>query len=164
VKEALEVLQPEGWPRPSGYANGIAASGRLVFVAGQVGWNPETCQFETDDFVAQTTQALRNIAAVLRAAGAEPRHVVRLTWYITDKAAYLAAQREIGLTYREVMGRHYPAMSVAVVAGLVEGQAKVEIEATAVVQGGQGVRHLDHRGRRTNPPLVKKKRPSQKNS
>jgi enamine deaminase RidA (YjgF/YER057c/UK114 family) len=129
----FEVLQPEGWPRPSGYANGIAATGRLVFVAGQVGWNPKTCQFETDDFVAQITQALRNVVAVLRAAGAEPRHVVRLTWYITNKAAYLAAQREIGIVYREVMGRHYPAMSVVVVAGLVEGQAKVEIEATAVI-------------------------------
>ena len=131
--QRFEVLQPEGWPRPSGYANGIAATGRLIFVAGQVGWNPETCQFETDDFVAQTTQALRNVVAVLRAAGAEPRHVVRLTWFITDKAAYLAAQREIGIAYLEVMGRHYPAMSVVVVAGLVEGQAKVELEATAVV-------------------------------
>jgi enamine deaminase RidA (YjgF/YER057c/UK114 family) len=131
--QLLEVLQPEGWPRPSGYANGIAATGRLFFIAGQVGWNPETCQFETEDFVAQTAQALRNVVAVLRAAGAEPRHVVRLTWYITDKAAYLATQREIGIAYREVMGRHYPAMSVVVVAGLVEGKAKVEIEATAVL-------------------------------
>jgi len=131
--QRFEVLQPEGWPRPSGYSNGIAASGRLVFVSGQVGWNSETCRFETDDFVSQTEQALRNVVAVLRAAGAEPRHVVRLTWFITDKAAYLAAQREIGIAYREVMGKHYPAMSVAVVAGLVEGQAKVEIEATAVV-------------------------------
>lgn len=131
--QRFEVLQPEGWPRPSGYANGIAASGRLVFVAGQVGWNPETCQFETDDFVAQTAQALRNVVAVLRTAGAEPRHVVRLTWYITDKAVYLGSQREIGIAYREVMGRHYPAMSVVVVAGFVEGRAKVEIEATAAI-------------------------------
>ncbi len=128
-----EILLPEGWPRPAGYANGIAVSGRLIFVAGQVGWNPETCQFDSDDFVAQTAQALRNVVAVLRTAGAEPKHVVRLTWYITDKAAYLAAQREIGLAYREVMGRHFPAMSVVVVAGLIEERAKVEIEATAVV-------------------------------
>lgn len=129
----FEVLQPDGWPRPAGYANGIAARGRLVFVAGQIGWNPETCRFETDDFVAQTLQALHNVAAVLRAAGAESHHVVRLTWFITDRAAYLAAQREIGRVYRQVMGRHYPAMSVVVVAGLIEERAKVEIEATAVV-------------------------------
>jgi enamine deaminase RidA (YjgF/YER057c/UK114 family) len=133
VSAAFEVLQPEGWPRPSGYANGVAASGRLIFVAGQVGWNPETCRFETDDFVAQAAQALRNVVAVLRAASAEPRHLVRLTWFITDKAAYRAAQREIGIAYREVIGRHYPAMSVVVVAGLLEERAKVEIEATAVM-------------------------------
>jgi enamine deaminase RidA (YjgF/YER057c/UK114 family) len=126
-------IQPEGWPRPSGYANGTAASGRLIFVAGQIGWNPETCRFESDDFVAQTAQALQNIVAVLRAAGAEPRHLVRLTWFVTDKAAYLAAQREIGVVYREVMGRHFPAMSVVAVAGLLEDRAKVEIEATAVI-------------------------------
>ncbi len=137
----LEVLQPEGWPRPAGYANGIAAiaamaaQGRLLFVAGQIGWNPQTCLFESDDFVAQTAQALRNVAAVLGAAGAEPRHITRLTWFITDKAAYLAAQREIGIAYREVMGRHYPAMSVVVVAGLIEDRAKVEIEATAILLG-----------------------------
>lgn len=134
MSEGFEILQPPLWPRPSGYANGIAASGRLLFVAGQVGWNPETCRFETDDFAAQTAQALRNVVAVLRAAGAEPEHVVRLTWFITDKAAYMAAQREIGIAYREVMGRHFPAMSVVIVAGLLEERAKVEIEATAVVQ------------------------------
>jgi enamine deaminase RidA (YjgF/YER057c/UK114 family) len=128
-----EILHPEGWPRPSGYANGVAAEGRLVFVAGQVGWNPHTEAFETDDFAAQTAQALRNIVAVLATAGAEPRHVVRLTWYITDKAAYTAARREIGKAWREIMGRHYPAMSVVVVSGLVEERAKVEIEATGVV-------------------------------
>lgn len=127
------ILQPEGWLPPKGYANGIAAQGRLVFTAGQIGWNPETCQFETDDFVAQTAQALKNVAAVLQAAGAEPRHLVRLTWYITDKAAYLGRQREIGRAYREVMGKHFPAMAVVVVAGLLESRAKVEIEATAVV-------------------------------
>jgi enamine deaminase RidA (YjgF/YER057c/UK114 family) len=111
----------------------MAAEGRLVFTAGQIGWNPETCQFETDDFAAQTAQALKNVVAVLRAAGAEPRHLVRLTWYITGKTAYLAAQREIGRAYREVIGKHFPAMSVVVVAGLLEDRAKVEIEATAVV-------------------------------
>lgn len=127
------ILQPEGWANPKGYSNGMAAEGRLVFTAGQIGWNPETCQFETDDFAAQTEQALKNVVAVLRAAGAEPRHLVRLTWYITDKAAYLGAQREIGKAYREVIGKNFPAMAVVVVAGLLEDRAKVEIEATAVV-------------------------------
>ena len=128
-----ETLQPEGWAAPRGYANGIAAQGRLVFTAGQIGWNPETCQLETDDFVEQVEQTLKNVAAVLRAAGAEPRHLVRLTWYITDKAAYLENQKEIGRVYREVMGKNFPAMAVVVVAGLLEDRAKVEIEATAVV-------------------------------
>ncbi len=128
-----ETLLPEGWAKPSGYANGIAATGRLVFVAGQIGWNPITGEFETDDFAAQTAQALRNVAAVLAAAGAGPEHVVRMTWYVTDKAAYLASRREIGRAWREVMGRHYPAMAVVVVSALIEDRAKVEIEATAVV-------------------------------
>jgi enamine deaminase RidA (YjgF/YER057c/UK114 family) len=128
------ILQPAGWALPKGYSNGMAAQGRLVFTAGQIGWNPETCQFETDDFVAQTTQALKNVVAVLRAAGAEPRHLVRLTWYITDKTAYLAHQKEIGRAYREEIGKHFPAMTVVVVAGLLEDRAKVEIEATAVVE------------------------------
>ena len=131
-----ETLHPEGWAAPRGYANGIAAEGRLVFTAGQIGWNPETCQFETDDFVEQTAQVLKNVAAVLKAAGAEPRHLVRLTWYITDKAAYLENQKEIGRAYREVMVRHFPAMAVVVVAGLLEDRAKVEIEGTAVVGEG----------------------------
>ena len=129
----MKILQPEGWAPPKGYANGIAAEGRLVVTGGQIGWNPETCQFETDDFAEQTAQTLRNVVAVLREAGAEPRHVVRLTWYITDKAAYLAAQREIGRAYREVMGKHFPAMAVVVVAGLLEDRARVEIEGMAVV-------------------------------
>jgi enamine deaminase RidA (YjgF/YER057c/UK114 family) len=128
-----EILLPEGWAKPIGYANGIAARGRQVFVAGQIGWNPATGQFETDDFAAQTEQALKNIAAVLRAAGAGPEHVVRMTWYITDKPAYLAARREIGRAWREVLGRVYPAMAVVVVSALIEDRAKVEIEATAVV-------------------------------
>jgi enamine deaminase RidA (YjgF/YER057c/UK114 family) len=128
-----EIFLPEGWAKPSGYANGVAAAGRLVFVAGQIGWNPAASQFETDDFAAQTGQALRNVAAVLAAAGAGPEHVVRMTWYVTDKAAYLASRREIGRAWREVMGRHYPAMAVVVVSALMEDRAKVEIEATAVV-------------------------------
>ena len=131
----FEILQPAGWAKPLGYANGIAATGRQVFVAGQIGWNPTTCQIETDDFAAQTAQALRNIADVLREAGAEPRHVVRMTWYITDKVAYLGARKEIGQAWREVMGRHFPAMAVVVVNALIEDRAQVEIEATAVVGG-----------------------------
>ena len=131
-----EILQPAGWVPPAGYANGVVAvvaRGRLVFVAGQSGWDPETGAFASDDFAAQAAQALRNVAAVLRTAGAEPRHLVRLTWFITDKAAYLAARREIGRAYREILGRHFPAMSVVVVAALLEDRARVEIEATAVV-------------------------------
>ena len=129
----FEILQPGGWARPLGYANGIAATGRQIFVAGQIGWNPATCQIETDDFAEQTAQTLKNVAAVLREAGAEPRHVVRMTWYITDKAAYLAGRKEIGAAWREVMGRHFPAMAVVVVSALIEDRAKVEIEATAVL-------------------------------
>ena len=128
-----EILLPEGWAKPIGYANGIAARGRLVFVAGQIGWNPATCQFETDDFAAQTEQTLRNVAAVLREAGAGPEHIARMTWYITDKPAYLAARRDIGRAWREILGRVYPAMAVVVVSALIEDRAKVEIEATAVV-------------------------------
>lgn len=128
-----DILLPEGWAKPIGYANGIAAQGRLVFVAGQIGWNPATCQFETDDFAAQTEQTLRNVAAVLREAGAGPEHIARMTWYITDKPAYLAARRDIGRAWREILGRVYPAMAVVVVSALIEDRAKVEIEATAVV-------------------------------
>jgi enamine deaminase RidA (YjgF/YER057c/UK114 family) len=128
-----DILQPEGWAKPSGYANGVAARGRLVFVAGQIGWNPQTCEIETDDFAAQTELALRNVIAVLREAGAGPEHVTRMTWYITDKAAYLAARRDVGRAWREVMGRHYPAMAAVVVSALVEDRARIEIEATAVV-------------------------------
>ena len=130
----MEILQPPGWAAPRGYANGISATGRLVFVAGQIGWDPTMGKIGSDDFVQQTRQALRNVADVLREAGADPRHVVRLTWFITDKRAYLDAQREIGGAYREIFGRHFPAMSVVVVAGLLEDRAQVEIEATAVVR------------------------------
>lgn len=128
-----DILLPEGWAKPIGYANGIAARGRLIFVAGQIGWNPATCQFETDDFAAQTEQTLRNVAAVLREAGAGPEHIARMTWYITDKPAYLAARRDIGRAWREILGRVYPAMAVVVVSALIEDRARVEIEATAVV-------------------------------
>jgi enamine deaminase RidA (YjgF/YER057c/UK114 family) len=129
----VTIVQPPGWPRPSGYANGVIASGRVLAVSGQIGWNPATETFETDEMAAQARQALDNLVVVLSAAGAEPRHVVRLTWYVTDRADYLASRREIGEAYRELFGDHYPAMSVVVVAGLLDRRAKVEIEATAVV-------------------------------
>lgn len=130
---AHRILQPAGWAPPRGYANGVEATGRIVHVAGQVGWNPETCAFETDDFVGQVSQALRNVAAVLAEAGAGPQHLTRVTWYITDRAAYVADTRAIGRAWRESFGRHYPAMTLVVVAGLLEERAKVEIEATAVI-------------------------------
>ncbi|HEV3459085.1 MAG TPA: RidA family protein [Thermoanaerobaculia bacterium] len=129
----LETIQPEGWQAPKGYANAVAGRGRLVFVAGQVGWDPQTGTFAGDDMAAQAAQALANVAAVLRAAGAEPRHVARLTWYVTDRAEYQAARQAIGTAYRAVMGRHYPAMSLLVVHSLLEERAKVEIEATALI-------------------------------
>ena len=131
----MEVLQPEGWGAPRGYANGVTVEGRIVFAAGQIGWNPRTCAFETDDFVGQVDQALRNVLAVLREGGAGPEHVARMTWYVTDRAAYLANTRAIGRVWRESFGRHYPAMSLVIVAGLLEERARVEIEATAVVPG-----------------------------
>ena len=129
----MEILQPEGWGAPRGYSNGIAAEGRVVFVAGQIGWNPQTCAFETDDFVGQVDQALRNVVDVLAEAGAGPEQVARMTWYVTDRAAYLANTRALGRVWRENFGRHYPAMTLVVVAALLEERAKVEIEATAVV-------------------------------
>jgi enamine deaminase RidA (YjgF/YER057c/UK114 family) len=128
----MRIVQPEGWPRPRGYANGIVAEGRLVFVSGQVGWD-EREQFASDDLVAQTRQALANLVTVLAAAGAKPQHVARLTWYITDKREYVRRGREIGAVYRELMQGHYPAMSMVQVAALMEDRAKIEIEATAVV-------------------------------
>jgi len=126
------ILQPEGWARPRGYANGIAAEGRQVFVSGQIGWDAAQ-NIVSDDFAAQVRQALANIVAVLGAAGARPEHLVRLTWYVTSRDEYNAAQTEIGVSYRELIGRNYPAMSVVVVAALLEPRAKVEIEATAIV-------------------------------
>ena len=131
----LRFLQPDGWVPPRGYANGVAAEGRMVFVAGQIGWNARG-EFESDDFVAQVEQALANVVAVLRAGGATPADLVRMTWYVTDKAAYLARQRDVGEAYRRVIGRHFPAMTLVVVAGLLEARALVEIEATAVVGTG----------------------------
>ncbi len=127
-----QILQPPGWPRPKGYVNGIVASGRMVFVAGQVGWNAEE-RFESDDFVAQARQALENIVAVLAEAGAGPEALVRMTWYVLDKQEYLGRARDLGAAYRAVIGDHYPAMSLVQVAGLVEEGAKLEIEATAVL-------------------------------
>jgi enamine deaminase RidA (YjgF/YER057c/UK114 family) len=126
------VLQPDGWQRPRGYANGISASGRQIFVAGQVGWDREE-RMVPGGLVAQARQALLNIVAILAVDGARPEHLVRLTWYITDRAAYLAAAEPLGAAYREVIGRHFPAMSAVEVKALIEPGAVVEIEATAVV-------------------------------
>jgi enamine deaminase RidA (YjgF/YER057c/UK114 family) len=133
----MQVLNPAGWAAPKGYANGIAAEGRLVFVAGQVGWNAAQL-FETDDFAGQVRQALLNTVAVLREAGAGPEHIARMTWFVIDKREYLAAARAVGTAYREVIGRHFPAMTLVQVAGLVEDRARVEIETTAVVPAGAG--------------------------
>ena len=128
----IRTLHPQGWAAPKGYANGMAARGTLVFVAGQIGWTAEA-RFETDDFVAQVRQALRNVVAVVAEAGGRPEHLVRLTWYVTDKQEYLSNLQGVGRVYREVIGRHYPAMALVEVKGLVEDRAKVEIEANAVV-------------------------------
>ncbi|MEQ8344104.1 MAG: RidA family protein [Sneathiellaceae bacterium] len=128
----MQVLQPAGWAAPRGYSNGIAATGRQVFVAGQIGWSAEG-KIVSDDFAAQTRQALENTVAILREAGAGPQHIARMTWYVTDKAEYAAAGRAIGAAYKEVIGKHYPAMTLVQVAGLLEPGAKVEIESTAVV-------------------------------
>ena len=128
----MRVLQPAGWPRPKGYANGVAATGRQVYIAGMIGWNAEGV-FESDDFAAQVRQALANIVAVLREAGGEPAHIVRMTWYVTDKREYLAAGREIGRAFREIIGSYNAAMTAVEVKALIEDRAKVEIEATAVI-------------------------------
>ena len=127
-----KILQPEGWVKPVGYSNGVAAKGRLVFVAGQVGWNARG-EFETDDFVGQFRQCLENIVAVLAEAGAQPAHVTSMTWYFIDKQDYLMNLKAIGAAYREVIGRHYPAMTAMQVAALIEDRAKIEIQAMAVV-------------------------------
>ncbi|TMU23263.1 RidA family protein [Halomonas sp. ATBC28] len=127
-----QLLHPSHWKAAVGYANGVLASGQSVFVGGQIGWNADQV-FESDDFVVQVNQALQNIVAILKEANAGPEHIVRLTWYVTDKQEYLARLKEVGAAYREVLGKHFPAMTMVQVAGLVEDQAKVEIEATAVI-------------------------------
>ncbi|MCA3561581.1 MAG: RidA family protein [Aestuariivirga sp.] len=127
-----EFLHPRDWKPALGYANGVAASGRMIFCGGLIGWNAQQ-EFESDDFIDQVAQTLRNIVAVLAEAGAGPEHIVRLTWYVTDKQEYLARLKELGRVYREIIGKHFPAMALVQVAALVEDRAKVEIEATAVV-------------------------------
>ena len=126
------ILQPSGWTQPKGYANGIAAEGRFVFVGGQIGWDGQS-RFATDDFVEQVRQALQNVVDVLAEAQAKPEHVVSMTWYLTDKKDYLGNLKSIGRVYRDVMGRHFPAMAVLQVTALMEDRAKVEIQAMAVV-------------------------------
>jgi len=127
-----QVLQPPGWARPKGYANGVAVRGRQVFVAGMIGWDGQG-QFHTDDLAGQVRQALHNVVAVLAEAGATPAHIVRMTWYLTDKREYLDSAREIGAAYREIIGNFAVAMTAVQVAALMEDRAKVEIEVTAVV-------------------------------
>jgi len=126
------IVQPAGWASPKGYANGVLASGRQLFVGGQIGWNAQ-CQFDSDDLVDQVRQALCNCLAVVEAAGGRPEHIVRMTWYLVDKKAYVARLKEIGVAYREVMGRNVPAMTAVQVVSLVEDRARVEIEVTAVL-------------------------------
>lgn len=126
------ILQPEGWAKPIGYANGIAATGRQVYVGGQIGWNGQ-CQFETDDLVDQVRQTLQNVVDVLAEAGGRPEHITTMTWYFVDKADYLANLKGIGAAYREVIGRHYPAMAAVQVVALMEDRAKIEIQAIAVI-------------------------------
>ena len=127
-----QAVLPPGWPRPKGYANGVVAQGRMLFIAGMIGWDADGV-FHTDDFAGQVRQALANIVAVLAEGGAKPEHIVRMTWYVLDKKEYVAAYPEIGVAYRDLIGRHFPTMSAVQVAGLVEDRAKVEIEVTAVV-------------------------------
>ena len=128
----MKILQPPGWAAPKGYANGVAARGTIVFVGGQIGWNAAQ-QFVSDDFVEQARQALANVAAVLAEAGAQPEHIVRMTWYVVDKREYVAGYRALGAVYRETIGRHFPAMTAVEVKALIEDRARVEIEATAVI-------------------------------
>ena len=131
-----QFLHPKNWKPAVGYSNGVAATGRMVFTGGLVGWNADQ-EFETDDFAGQVAQVLKNIVAVLAEGGANPEHLVRLTWYVTDKADYLAGLKEIGAAYKAIIGRHFPAMALVQVVALVEDRAKVEIEATAVVPKGE---------------------------
>jgi enamine deaminase RidA (YjgF/YER057c/UK114 family) len=131
-ESSLQFLHPKNWKKPKGFANGIVAEGRMVFLAGQVGWNAEQT-FDSADFVAQVRQALANIVTLVGEAGGRPEHITRLTWYVTDKAEYLSRLTEVGGAYRSVMGRHFPTMTMVQVVALVEDLAKVEIEATAVL-------------------------------
>jgi enamine deaminase RidA (YjgF/YER057c/UK114 family) len=133
----MRILHPKEWTPTKGFSNGVAAEGRQVFVAGQIGWNARQ-EIVSDDFVAQVDQALRNIVDILAEAAARPEHLVRLTWYVTDKREYLARAREVGQAYQRIIGRHYPAMTLVQVAALLEERAKVEIESTAVVPAEQG--------------------------
>ncbi|NMM27395.1 MAG: RidA family protein [Glaciimonas sp.] len=128
----MDILQPPAWPRPKGYSNGIAAAGRTVSVSGMVGWDAQ-CRFHTDDFAGQVRQTLKNIVEVLAQANAGPEHIVRMTWYVVDKREYTDAYQEIGVVYREVIGRHFPTMSTVQVVALIEDRARVEIEVTAIV-------------------------------
>ena len=128
----MKLLQPPGWEAPRGYANGVIARGALIFVGGQIGWNAQQ-QFESDDFIVQTRQALLNIRAVLEAGGAGPQHMARMTWYVVDRLEYISRLQELGMVYREVMGKNFPAMTCVEVAGLVEDRARIEIEVTAVL-------------------------------
>lgn len=128
----MNILQPPSWARPRGYSNGIAATGCTVCVSGMIGWDAQ-CEFHTDDFAGQTRQALQNIVEVLAEAGAKPEHIVRMTWYVIDKKEYVAAYKEIGVAYRELIGKHYPTMTAVQVAGLIEDRARLEIEVTAII-------------------------------
>ncbi|WP_454625503.1 RidA family protein [Bradyrhizobium cenepequi] len=128
----IELLQPEGWAQPVGYANGVSARGKMIFVAGQIGWNAQ-CMFETDDLVAQIGQTLRNVVAVAASGGAKPEHIVSMTWFLLDRREYSSRLKEIGAVYRDIMGRRFPAMTAVQVSGLIEDRAKVEIQAIAVV-------------------------------
>jgi len=135
LNDHIEVLHPKSWRPALGYANGVAASGRMIFTGGLVGWDADQ-QFVSDDFVEQAAQVLRNIVAVLAEAGARPEHLVRLTWYVTDKHDYLSRLKDLGKVYRAIIGKHYPAMAMVQVVALVEDRARVEIEATAVIPQG----------------------------
>jgi enamine deaminase RidA (YjgF/YER057c/UK114 family) len=128
----MKILQPPSWARPKGFSNGVAAKGEMIFVSGTVGWDAEG-KFVSNEFVGQARQALKNIVEILAEAKAKPEHITRMTWYVIDKAEYLAASKELGAAYREIIGGHYPAMTAVEVAGLIEDQAKVEIEVTAVL-------------------------------
>jgi enamine deaminase RidA (YjgF/YER057c/UK114 family) len=128
----MEVLLPDGWPRPKGYANGVSTKGRMVFIAGMIGWD-SNYQFQSDDFAAQARLALENIVAVLKSANGKPEHITRMTWYVVDKKEYLAASREIGKAFKEIIGYYDIAMTAVQVVALIEDRAKVEIEATAVI-------------------------------